>query len=181
MTKSQEDDHSTPSSEQVEKAEHGGTPPLDVNYNTHAVKGDDSDGVVDWTWRHAVASISLAGLYVGAQIPLYFVGGSLTYIVKDIGSSEKSSWLPIANTLTIAVVAPFVGYLQDLFGRRYISLAGGVTILIGVILVGTTHTFGQAVVGMSLAGAGAAVGELTALAGFVFSSLPLIGTHADFR
>ncbi|CCT69545.1 related to MFS drug efflux pump [Fusarium fujikuroi] len=165
MTKSQEDDHSTPSSEQVEKAEHGGTPPLDVNYNTHAVKGDDSDGVVDWTWRHAVASISLAGLYVGAQIPLYFVGGSLTYIVKDIGSSEKSSWLPIANTLTIAVVAPFVGYLQDLFGRRYISLAGGVTILIGVILVGTTHTFGQAVVGMSLAGAGAAVGELTALAG----------------
>lgn len=65
MTKSQEDDHSAPSSEQVEKAEHGGTLPLDVNYNTHAVKGDDSDGIVDWTWRHAIASISLAGLYVG--------------------------------------------------------------------------------------------------------------------
>lgn len=116
---------------------------------------------------------------LGAQIPLYFVGGSLTYIVKDIGSAEKSSWLPIANTLTIAVVAPFVGYLQDLFGRRYISLAGGVTILVGVILVGTTHTFGQAVVGMSLAGAGAAVGELTALAGFVLSWLPFVWTYAD--
>lgn len=65
MAKSQEDDHSTPSSEQVEKAEHGGPLPIDGNYNAHAVKGDDSDGVVDWTWRHAIASISLAGLYVG--------------------------------------------------------------------------------------------------------------------
>lgn len=71
----------------------------------------------------------------------------------------------MSNTLTIAAVAPFVGYLQDIFGRRYISLFGGVVIMVGIILVGTAHSFGQAVTGMSLAGAGAAVGELTALAG----------------
>lgn len=72
----------------------------------------------------------------------------------------------MANTLAIASVAPFCGYLQDLFGRRYITLAGGVTILVGIILVGTAHSFGQAVTGMGFAGAGAAIGELTALAGY---------------
>lgn len=33
--------------------------------NRDAVKGDDSDGKVDWTWTQIVATISLAGLYVG--------------------------------------------------------------------------------------------------------------------
>ncbi len=30
-----------------------------------AVKGDDSDGRVNWTWKHIVATISLCGIYVG--------------------------------------------------------------------------------------------------------------------
>lgn len=71
----------------------------------------------------------------------------------------------MANTLAIASIAPFTGYLQDIFGRRYISLAGGVLLMLGVILMGTAHSFGQAVTGMSVAGAGGAIGELTALAG----------------
>ena len=37
--------------------------------------------------------------------------------------------------------------------------------MVGVIVLATAHTFGQGVVGMALAGAGAAIGELTALAG----------------
>lgn len=163
---------------------------VDTEEHGHAVKGDDSDGVIQWTGKHAIASLSLAGLYVGrswpsnqqtsdirkttqadsmdtgAQIPLYFVGGSLTFIINDIGSPEKSSWLPVANTLAIASIAPFVGYLQDIFGRRNMSLLGGVAIMVGIVLVGTSHDFGQAVTGMSIAGAGGAVGELTALAGY---------------
>jgi hypothetical protein len=33
--------------------------------NEKAVKGDDSDGRVDWTPRQVVASIFLSSLYVG--------------------------------------------------------------------------------------------------------------------
>ncbi|OQV07082.1 hypothetical protein CLAIMM_11566 [Cladophialophora immunda] len=154
------------SSEQIETAK-GKIEALrvDTDDNAHAVKGDDSDGTIEWTGKHIIASLSLAGLYVGAQIPLYFVGGSLTFITRDIGSSQKVSWLPVANTLAIASIAPFVGYLQDILGRRYMSLIGGVAIMIGIILIGTSHAFGQAVTGMSFAGAGGAIGELTALAG----------------
>lgn len=100
------------------------------------------------------------------------MGGSLTFIVKDLGTTVGQGWLPTANTLAIAAVAPFVGYLQDLFGKRYIALFGAMLLCLGCVVLGTAHTFGQAVSGMSIAGAGAGIGELTGLAGYVNLTLP---------
>jgi MFS family permease len=71
----------------------------------------------------------------------------------------------VANTLAIAAVAPYTGYLQDLFGKRYIALFGALLICVGIVLVGVCKDFGTAVAGMALAGAGAGIGELTGLAG----------------
>lgn len=71
----------------------------------------------------------------------------------------------MSYALALAAVAPFCGYMQDLFGRRNETLLGGLSLMVGVIVLATAHTFGQGVVGMALAGAGAAIGELTALAG----------------
>ncbi|OAL21416.1 hypothetical protein AYO20_11381 [Fonsecaea nubica] len=127
-------------------------------------KGDDSDGHVNWTWKQIVATISLCGVYVGSQIPLYFVGGSLSYIAADLGSAS-TGWLTVANSLALAAVCPFCGYLQDMFGKRNISILGCVMILVGLIVTATAKTFGQGVAGMAVAGGGAAIGELTALAG----------------
>ena len=153
--------------------------------NRDAVKGDASDGKIGWTWTQIAATVSLAGLYVGvysalslesgfvaddaregAQMPIYFVGGCLSFITNDLGGAGKSVWLPVSNTLAIASVAPFTGYLQDIFGRRYIAITGALCIMVGVVIVGTAHTFAQAVLGMAIAGAGAAITELTALAGY---------------
>ncbi|KAH0842748.1 hypothetical protein AYO21_04253 [Fonsecaea monophora] len=127
-------------------------------------KGDDSDGHVNWTWKQIVATVSLCGVYVGSQIPLYFVGGSLSYIAADLGSAS-TGWLTVANSLALAAVCPFCGYLQDMFGKRNISILGCVMILVGLIVTATAKTFGQGVAGMAVAGGGAAIGELTALAG----------------
>lgn len=43
---------------------------IDTDDNLYAVKGDDSDGQINWTWRQIVASLSLAGLYVGACVAM---------------------------------------------------------------------------------------------------------------
>jgi MFS family permease len=133
--------------------------------NRNAFKGDDSDGKIEWTIRKLFASAFLAMLYTGSQILLYFVGGSLTFITKDLGTSSATGWLPTANTLAIGAVAPFVGYLQDLFGKRYIALFGATLLCVGCIILGTAHSFGQGVAGMAISGAGAGIGELTGLAG----------------
>lgn len=100
-----------------------------------------------------------------SQILLYFVGGILGFIVADIGGASTLGWIPTAYLIALSAVSPFVGYLQDLFGRRFIGIFGMVLLCLGCILMGTTHSFGQCVVAMAFSGAGAAIGELTALAG----------------
>lgn len=98
-------------------------------------------------------------------MPLYFSAGGLSYIVADIGGSSRSSWLPVAYTLSAAIPIPFTGYLQDIFGRRPIALAATVLVIIGAIIMGTAHSFGQGVAGMAFSGMGAGIAELSALAG----------------
>lgn len=88
-------------------------------------------------------------------------------MAKDIGGATIQAWMPISYSLALAAIAPFCGYLQDIFGRRNITLAGGVVLCVGIIVVATAHSIGAAIGGMAIAGAGAAVGELTALAGLV--------------
>lgn len=107
--------------------------------------------------------------FSGSQVPLYFTGGMLSYMAADLGgvALTSSSWIPVCNTLAVASVAPFSGYLTDIFGRRNITLIGSILIMVGIVVVGTAHHFGQAVAGMSIAGAGAGIGELTALGGYV--------------
>ncbi|KAL1908635.1 hypothetical protein Sste5344_005459 [Sporothrix stenoceras] len=142
--------------------------------NANAYKGDDSDGKIDWTIKSAFAMCFLAALYTASMIMLYFTGAALSYIEEDLGAANTGTWLPVSNTLAIAAVAPFVGYLQDLLGRRYITLIGSVVIIVGLAITGSAKTFGAGVAGMALCGAGAAVCELTALAG-MYNGVVFVG------
>jgi hypothetical protein len=90
--------------------------------NTRAYKSDDSDGKVEFSWRNLIAAISLAGCYAAAQLPSQLMGSSLSYAAVDLGSTNIS-WLSTANTLGIAALSPFVGYLTDLVGMFSESLA----------------------------------------------------------
>jgi MFS family permease len=107
----------------------------------------------------------LADVLLGSQVILYFTGGSLSFIEEDLKLARGSAWLPTANILAIAAACPYAGYLQDLFGKRYIALFGSLCICLGCALLGSAHSFGQALAGMAISGLGAAIGELTGLAG----------------
>lgn len=114
--------------------------------------------------------------FPGSQLILYFTGGSLSFVEDDLGLSRGSAWLPTANILAIAAACPYAGYLQDLFGKRYIALFGVVCICLGCLLMATAQTFAQALAGMTISGIGAAIGELTGLAGSV-SAIDCISNH----
>jgi len=87
------------------------------------------------------------------------------YTVDDIGGSTTYAWLAIANTLSLAAVAPFAGYISDLLGRRYVALLGALLVVVGMIVVGTAHQMPVAIGGMAVAGAGAGLAELIGAAG----------------
>lgn len=119
---------------------------------------------VPWTFTRVIAIISLCIVYVGAQAILYMTGGTLTYIGRDINSNFVN-WLLTANTLAVTAVVPFVGYITDLLGRRYIACAGSVFLIIASVVQATSKSLGSSVVAQTIGGIGAGICELTALAG----------------
>ncbi|KIX96769.1 uncharacterized protein Z520_07489 [Fonsecaea multimorphosa CBS 102226] len=133
--------------------------------NKKAVKGDDSDGKVDWNWKQRIAVFFLIWLYTGSQIPAYFIGGPLSYISADLSGTVAAGWLPVTYGLSAAAVIPMCGYFQDMIGRRYVCLAGNVALLVGCLIMALAHSFSVGIVAMSICGVGAAIGEMTALAG----------------
>jgi len=70
----------------------------------------------------------------------------------------------LGNLLSLAAVCPFVGSISDLIGRRYVSLIGAASIVLGMIICSTAHSMNVFIGGMVFAGIGAGINELTALA-----------------
>jgi MFS family permease len=160
-----------------------------------AVKGDQSEGKVEWGTQQILATLFLCALYAGecvlvvflcqqhivwltlvvsgnspyletgSQLPLLFGAGSVSFMVEDLGGNTISTWIPVGYSLAFASINPFGGYLQDVFGRRNISITGGALLCVGLSIVASSHGIAQAIAGMAICGCGAGIGELTALAG----------------
>ncbi|EOD47768.1 putative mfs drug efflux protein [Neofusicoccum parvum UCRNP2] len=116
------------------------------------------------TVRRFMPFVAMAFLWTGSQIPLYLYGAIPPYIYGDIGGIDRWVWFVLANLLALAAVCPFVGSLSDLFGRRYTAIIGAVFLIVGNIVTSTCHTMNIFICGMALAGIGAGILELTALA-----------------
>lgn len=128
--------------------------------------------------------VALSFLWVGSQIPLYIYGSVLPDIYGDIGGSTNGRWvwMVIGYLIPNAALCPFVGALSDLFGRKWVAAFGQVMLLIAPVVVSTAHTINTAIgmlldcadagtfayfaqAGMVIAGLGAGLNELIALAG----------------
>lgn len=127
-----------------------------------AHEADETD--IPWTLTRMVAVASLCLVYVGSQIVLYFVSSNLLPISESIGT-KYGNWMLTANTLAVAAVCPFVGYITDLLGRRWVSIGGSILLIIASVVQATAMNFAAAVSAQAIGGIGAGICELVALAG----------------
>lgn len=126
--------------------------------------GEDHDHEPPMTMHRLMSLIAMAFLWTGSQIPLYLFGGIPPYIYGELGGTDRWVWFVLANLLALAAVCPFVGAISDLIGRRYVALIGASFIVLGMIVCSTAHHMNIFIAGMALAGVGAGINELTALA-----------------
>ncbi|PMD45398.1 MFS multidrug transporter-like protein [Hyaloscypha variabilis F] len=126
--------------------------------------GEDHDAAPVMSFRRLMSLIAMAFLWTGSQIPVYIFGGIPPYIYADLGGVDRWIWFVLANLLALAGICPFVGSLSDLLGRRYVALFGSGLVMIGMIVCSTAHTMNIFIGGMTIAGIGAGIAELTALA-----------------
>lgn len=144
----------------------------DLNGDHHdAEKGGrlESGEHIPWTAKRIIAIAALCCVYVGSQVLLYFVSAALTTIGASL-NTNIGNWMITANTLAVAAICPFVGYMTDLLGRRWVCVGGTLLLIIGSAIMATSHELGQAVAAQAIGGIGAGICELTALAGYVLTS-----------
>ncbi|AEO54910.1 hypothetical protein MYCTH_98330 [Thermothelomyces thermophilus ATCC 42464] len=104
-------------------------------------------------------------MWTSAQAPLYLFASAPVYIYRDLGGLSYWVWFITANLLATAAVAPFVGALSDLMGRRYVAITGNVTIILGQVICGAAFNMATFIAGMTITGIGTGINELTSLAG----------------
>ncbi|KAF3400211.1 hypothetical protein F1880_008032 [Penicillium rolfsii] len=124
----------------------------------------ESEKDIPMTFRRFMGFTAMAFLWTGSQIPVYLFGGIPPYIYGSIGGADRWIWFVLGNLLALAGICPFVGSLSDLIGRRYVAILGASLICLGMIVSSTANTMNTFIAGMAIAGAGAGVNELTALA-----------------
>lgn len=108
--------------------------------------------------------IAMGFLWTGSQIPLYLWGAVPPYIYRDIGGLDRWVWFVLGGLLALGAVCPFVGSMSDLLGRRYVALIGAGLLVISTVIATTAQSMNMFIAGMTIAGAGAGISELTALA-----------------
>jgi MFS family permease len=116
------------------------------------------------TFKRFMSLLAMALLWTGSQIPVYLYGSVPPYIYQDIGGSDRWIWFVLGNLLALAGVCPFVGSMSDLLGRRYVAIMGAAILVLGSVLATAAQTMGMFIAGTTIAGAGAGICELTALA-----------------
>ncbi|GAM89682.1 hypothetical protein ANO11243_077210 [Dothideomycetidae sp. 11243] len=126
--------------------------------------GEDHDTEPPMTFRRFMSFVAMAFLWTASQIPVYLFGGIPPLIYGDIGGTDRWVWFVLGNLLALAGVCPFVGSISDIMGRRYVAIIGAILIIIGMIVASTAHNMNVFIGGMTIAGAGAGINELTALA-----------------
>ena len=108
--------------------------------------------------------LGLAMAFIVAEVtPLFFVT-CFTVIAFDLGAIEKVVWILVAPYIATGAIAPFVGSLSDLMGRKGCIQFSLVLAILAFILQGAAPNFGCFLVGATMAGAAIGIQILTVIA-----------------
>ena len=100
----------------------------------------------------------------GSQIyPLLYLTLGAT-IANDLGRNDLYVWMLTAGILAMGAIAPFVGPLADMIGRKSIFIVGFLCSIIGSLACVATPTAYGFIAGQVLLGFGAVMQELLAIA-----------------
>ncbi|SZF02882.1 unnamed protein product [Blumeria hordei] len=128
--------------------------------------GDDAghhDAYNSGSIRFFMTLLGCAFALAGSQIVglLYLTLG--TRISEDLGRPDLTVWLLSAGIIAMGSLAPFVGPVADLYGRKSIFLVGVSLGFIGAIVCAATPTAPGFIAGQALLGFGAVIEELMAI------------------
>lgn len=108
--------------------------------------------------------LGLSMTFVAAEVVPLFLITLFSVIAYSLHASSYSVWLITSQFVAIGAVAPFVGTLSDLLGRKIIVLVSLVCTVIAMIIIGTTPNIVGMIAGQVIGGIGIGIQLLTTIA-----------------
>jgi MFS family permease len=108
--------------------------------------------------------VGLCLAFIVAEITPLFLVTCFTIIAADLHALDQIVWILVAPYIATGAIAPFVGTLSDLMGRRGIILTSLVVVLVSFILQGAAPVFAVFLIGGILCGASIGVLILSVIA-----------------
>ncbi len=82
------------------------------------------------------------------------VGTAMPRIIADLQGFDKYTWVTTAYLVTSTTVVPIVGRLSDMYGRKWLYIAGILVFLVGSVLSGLSQNMTQLIIFRGLQGIG---------------------------
>jgi EmrB/QacA subfamily drug resistance transporter len=127
--------------------------------------GSVATGFHDLPRRQLVLTVAglMLAMFLGA-LDQTIVGTAMPRVIADLHGFEHYAWVTTAYMLTSTLGVPVFGKLSDLYGRKYIYIAGVLTFLVGSWLSGQARSMEQLAAFRAVQGVGAGINEGLAFA-----------------
>ncbi|KIH86632.1 hypothetical protein SPBR_08321 [Sporothrix brasiliensis 5110] len=117
--------------------------------------------------RFILLLVGFGMAFIGSQVQPLVFSSIVPEIAASLNSHDLLIWFFCTPYVAIGVIAPFIGPLADLLGRKPIALAGVLSSMVGMIVAAATPTAAGYLAGMVLTGIGIAAEELMAITAIV--------------
>ncbi len=111
---------------------------------------------------------TIASMFLGA-IFMTITSTAMPRIITDLGGFSQYTWVFTAYIITETISLPLTGKLSDMFGRKWLFVAGMALFVIGAFLSGISQTMTQLIIYRGVQGFG--FGAMSALGFIVIGDL----------
>jgi MFS family permease len=103
-------------------------------------------------FRFVMTMLGFSITFVVAEVIPLFLITLFTVIAFDLNASSYSIWMLNSQVIAVGAIAPFVGRLSDLLGRKNITLLSLSLTIIAMITLGTAKTITAALAAQCISG-----------------------------
>ncbi|MCH8817255.1 MAG: MFS transporter [Chloroflexi bacterium] len=118
------------------------------------------DGWVETGLTPRQIKLTLAGVTLAmflSAMDQTIVGTALPRIISDLGGFDRFTWVTTSYIVASTAVIPLAGAVADVYGRKWLYVAGLVVFLVGSVLAGSAGTMNMLIAFRAIQGVGAGV------------------------
>ncbi|KAF2166002.1 hypothetical protein M409DRAFT_66911 [Zasmidium cellare ATCC 36951] len=137
---------------------------VETNEVSSSGSGQEPQAKNKLTFSFFMTMLGLSMAFIVAEVTPLFLVTCFTVIAYDLDAIDQVIWVIVAPYIATGAIAPFVGSLSDLLGRKGIILTSLAMGIVSFIMLGAAPNFAVFLVGQVISGMAIGIQLLTIIA-----------------